>query len=84
MIWKKGYKWTYLQTTGRVTGVENKPGAGGVGRDKLGDWNWHLHTAVYKIHGTSIDRVDANENLLYRIGNSTQYSVMAYIPKEPK
>ena len=21
----------------------------GLGGDKLGDWNWHIHTTVYKI-----------------------------------
>ena len=44
------------------------------GKDKLGDWNKHIHTTIYKI--------DSYKNLLYRTGNSTQYSVMAYMGKE--
>ena len=24
------------------------PGGKGRGRDKLEDWNWHIHTAIYK------------------------------------
>ena len=68
----KWYKWTYLQNRNRVTDVENKlmvtKGARG-GRDKLGDWDWHIHTTIYKI----------NKDLLYSTGNSTQYSVMTYM-----
>ena len=37
-------------------------------RDKLGDWNWHIHTPLYiKI---------INNNLLNDTKNSTQYSEM--------
>ena len=43
---------TYLQNRNRVMDVENKlmvpRGEGGKGRDKLGGWDWHLHT-TYKI-----------------------------------
>ena len=43
---------TYLQNRNRVTDVENKfmvtKGERG-GRDKLGDWDWHMHTIIYKI-----------------------------------
>ena len=46
------------------------------GRDKLGDWDWHIHTTIYKII--------TNKDLLYSTGNSTQYSVMAYMRKESK
>ena len=45
---KKWYKWTYLQNRNRVTGVENKLMVT-KGGDKLGDWDWHIHTTVYKI-----------------------------------
>ena len=49
---KKGYKWTYLQNTNSHSG-ENKlmvtKGEKGGGRDKLGDWDWHIHTTIYKI-----------------------------------
>ena len=45
---KKWYKWTYLQNRSWVTDVENKSGGNG-GRDKLGDWDWHIYTTVYKI-----------------------------------
>ena len=45
----KGYKWTYLQNRNRVTDVENKLMVPGVrGGDKLGDWDWHIHTTIYK------------------------------------
>ena len=37
-------------------------------RDKLGGWNWHIHTAIYKI--------DANKDLFYSTGKSTQYSLI--------
>ena len=47
---KKGYKWTYPQNRNRVTVVENKlmltRGKRGV-RDKMGDWDWHIHTTIY-------------------------------------
>ena len=49
---KTWYKWTYLQNTNRVTDVENKlqlPGGKRGRRDKLGDWDWHIYTTVYKI-----------------------------------
>ena len=46
------YKWTYLQNTNRITDVENKlmatKGERGV-RNELGDWDWHIHTTIYKI-----------------------------------
>ena len=48
---KKWYKWTYLQDINRITDVENKlMVTGGKGRkDKLGDWDWNIHTTLYKI-----------------------------------
>ena len=49
---KKWYKWTYLQNRNRVTDAENKlmvTTGGKWGRDKLGDWDWHIHTTIYKI-----------------------------------
>ena len=47
---KKGYKWTYIQNRNRVTDVENKlMVTGGWGGDKLGDWDWHIYTIMYKI-----------------------------------
>ena len=57
MIWlicgilKKRYKWTYLQNRNRVKDVENKlmVTRGKWGKDKLGDWDWHIHTSIYKI-----------------------------------
>ena len=45
---KKGYKWTYLQNRNRVTENLWLPRMKGRGRDKLGDWDWHIHT-IYKI-----------------------------------
>ena len=47
---KKWYKWTYSQN--RVTDVGKESyayGEGGKrGRDKLGDWDWHIHTIIHK------------------------------------
>ena len=45
-------KWTYLQNRNRVTDVENKlmvTSGGRWGRDKLRDWDWHIHTTVHKV-----------------------------------
>ena len=44
--------------------------------DNLGDWT-DIYTPVY------IKQI-TNKDLLYRTGNSTQYSVMTYMGKEPK
>ena len=48
---EKWYRWTYLKSRNRDTDVENKymdiKGAGRV--DELGIWDWHIHTAMYKI-----------------------------------
>ena len=41
--------------------------------NKLGNWDWYIHTIIYKID---------NENLLYSTGNFTQFSVIAYMGKE--
>ena len=47
---KKWYKWTYLQNRNRVTDIENKlMVTKREGGDKLGDWDWHIHTTIYKI-----------------------------------
>ena len=42
-------------------------------RDKLGDWDWHIHTTIYKI---------SNNHLLYNTGKSTQFCVISYIGKK--
>ena len=46
---KKWYKWTYLQNRNRLKDIENKlmviTGERRK-RDKLGVWNWHIHTAI--------------------------------------
>ena len=49
---KKWYKRTYLQDRNRVTDVENKlmvTKRERGGRDTLGDWDWHVHTTIYKL-----------------------------------
>ena len=43
----------------------------------LGDWDGHMHTAIYVIDIT-------NKNLLYNPGNSIQYSIITYMQKESK
>ena len=42
------------------------------GIDKLGVWDLHIHSTIYII----------NKDLLYSIGNSTQYFVITYMGKE--
>ena len=37
------------------------------GRDRLGVWDWHIHTAIFKI---------TSKDPLYRTGNSSQYSAI--------
>ena len=52
-IWnvRKWYKWTYLHNRNRVTYVENEfMVTNGERRgDKLGDWDWCICIAIYKI-----------------------------------
>ena len=38
-----------------------------LGKDKLGVWDGHIHT--------TIDIIDNQKDLMYRTGNSAQYSV---------
>ena len=45
----------------------------GVGRDKLGIWNYKMHTAIYKIN---------NKDILYSTGNYIQYLVITNNRKE--
>ena len=66
---KKRYKWIYLQNRNRVNDVENLWLSRG--KDKSGDWDWHMYVTIYKM--------DNNKNLLYSTGNSTQYSVLTYM-----
>ena len=74
---KKWSEWTYLWNRNRVIGVENRHGYWGKWghKDALGDWDWHIHTATYKI---------TNNYLLYSVGNFNQNSVMACMRKEFK
>ena len=59
-VWLRSYvesktnKWTYLQNRNRLTDLENKlnygyQGGRVGGRDRLEIWDWHVHTAVFKI-----------------------------------
>ena len=58
-IFKKWYKWMYLQNGNSVTNTENKLM---VPKEERGDWGWHIHTTTHKVD---------NKNLLYITGNST-------------
>ena len=49
-------------------------------KDKLGDWDWHIHTTIYKIMCIYIYTL----LYMYSTGNSPQYSVMAYMEKNLK
>ena len=58
---EKWYWWTCLQSRNRVTDVENKHGykGGQEGWDKLGNWDWHICTTMYKT---------TDENRAYLVG----------------
>jgi len=63
-------KWTHRlwkQTCGYKRGK-------GQGRDKLGVWDWHTHTTIYKL--------DNQQRPTYSTENSTQYYIITYIGKE--
>ena len=71
---KERYKWTSLQKRNRVTDRENTSMVtrkGTMGRNELGDWDWHIHTTVYNVM--------TNKDLLYSPGNFFQYSIMTYM-----
>ena len=40
------------------------------GMDKMGVWGWHIHTTIMYL------KLIISKDLLYSIGNSTQYSVI--------
>ena len=49
---KKGYKWTYLQNRSTHRLRECTYGYHGErvgGEDRLGVWDWHVHTTIFKI-----------------------------------
>ena len=53
-MWNSGkwHRWTSLQSRNRVADIENKfmvNKRGREGWDELGNWDWHIHTTVYKI-----------------------------------
>ena len=39
----------YICTTSSLSILVTREESGGRGRDKLGDWDWHIHTTIYKI-----------------------------------
>ena len=48
----KRYKWTFMQNRNRPTDIEKKliviKRGWCQGLNKLGGWDWHMHTALYK------------------------------------
>ena len=46
------------------------------GRDKLGVWDWHVYTAIFKI--------DNQQGPTYSTGNYIQYLIITYNGKESK
>ena len=48
---KNWYKWTDLQNRNRLTDLENKlmVTQRERGGNKLGGWDWHIHTTIFKI-----------------------------------
>ena len=49
-------------------------------RDKLGVWDEHIHTVIYKIHIT-IYKIDNQQGPTVSTGNSTQYARITYLGK---
>ena len=64
---ERWYRWSYLQSRNGDTEVENKYGYQGGKRDwdKLGGWDWHIYTI------DTVNKIGANDNILYSTGNST-------------
>ena len=54
----KWYRWIYLQSRNRDTGIENKrmDTKGWKGRDDLKDWDWHRYTTRYKTKNKQTNR----------------------------
>ena len=51
---EKWQRWTYLQSRNRDTDIKNKcidtkRGWGWEGNTGFGDWDWHIHTSMYKV-----------------------------------
>ena len=46
---KKPCRWTYLQNGNWVKYRKEIYGYQRWGRDKLGDWDWHIYTNIHKI-----------------------------------
>ena len=67
----------YMQNRNRLTDIENKllvtKGEREGGRGKLGVWDYHVHTTIYKIN---------NKDLLYSTGSYIQYLIITYNGKE--
>ena len=57
-----GYKWTYRN---RFIDLENKfivtRQEGWQGRDRLGVWDWHVHTSIFKIKCLSMKRKEKKQ-----------------------
>ena len=73
---KKLYERIYLPNRNRLTNFKNKHNyqRGQVGvRDRLGAWDWHMHTVVYGM--------DGQWKPLHSTRNSIQYSVITYMGK---
>ena len=59
---KKWYKWTYLQNRNRFTRLTEQiygytGRRVGRGRDRLGVWDWLVHTAVSKMKCVSMKKI---------------------------
>ena len=71
---KTWYKWTYLQNRNRLTDLRMNLW---LPRGKEGErvWDWHIHTAVFKIFLKKNQKYIAIKDLLYITENSAQYYV---------
>ena len=67
---KQWYRWTYLQNRNRITDVKTNVQLprGKREMEKLGDWDWHIHTAIYKIDNQWEPTVQHRE-LCFILGN---------------
>ena len=75
---EESYKWSYLWNQNRVTDIENKLMVTGEGAVRT-----HRKVGIDTYTLLYITQI-TNKDLLYSTGNSTQYSIMAYIGKESK
>ena len=64
---KKWYNWTYLQNRNRLTELENElmvTMGSTEERNRMGVWDWHVHTVIFKTDNQGISLVVQWQSLL--------------------